>query len=62
VWDALEPLLVSQRAIGDPSYTGNKSTVVKWHSDLVAALEAGDEEAAGAAFFAHAVGALRGDE
>jgi len=61
VWAVLEPLLVSQRAIGDPAYTGDRAAVVEWHDDLIAALEAGDPEAASAAFFAHASGALGGD-
>jgi DNA-binding GntR family transcriptional regulator len=58
VWDALEPLLVSQRAIGDPSYTGDRVKVVQWHADLVDALEAGDPDAAAELFFNHASGAL----
>ena len=62
VWDAIEPLLVSQRAIGDPSYSGNRAVVVEWHTDLIAALEAGDADAAAAAFFAHASGALGADQ
>lgn len=62
VWDSIEPLLVSQRAIGDPSFAGNKDLVVQWHADLVDALETGDAEAASAAFFAHASGALGSDE
>ncbi|MFZ4895418.1 GntR family transcriptional regulator [Plantibacter sp. Mn2098] len=61
VWDALEPLLVSQRAIGDPAYTGKKDVVIQWHEDLISALESGDAEVAGAAFFAHASGALGAD-
>jgi len=58
IWDAIEPLLVSQRAIGDPSYAGNKNVVVGWHSDLIDALESGDATVASDAFFAHASGAL----
>ena len=58
VWDALEPILVSQRAIGDPSFAGNRAVMVKWHSDLIDALISGDAEAAGRAFYAHASGAL----
>ncbi len=58
VWDALEPILVSQRAIGDPSFAGNRSVVVGWHSDLIEALIAGDAQSAGEAFYAHASGAL----
>lgn len=61
VWGVLEPLLVSQRAIGDPAYAGDRSTVVQWHEDLIAALEDGDAEAASAAFFVHASGALGAD-
>ena len=62
VWDSIEPLLVSQRAIGDPAYTGDKEAVVEWHTDLITALESGDAEAASAAFFAHASGALGPDK
>ncbi|MCU1410586.1 MAG: GntR family transcriptional regulator [Rhodoglobus sp.] len=58
VWDALEPILVSQRAIGDPSFAGNRSVMVQWHTDLIDALVAGDPTAAGEAFYAHASGAL----
>ncbi|QUQ72470.1 GntR family transcriptional regulator [Kutzneria sp. CA-103260] len=58
VWAVLEPLLMSQRAIGDPAYPGDRFTVVQWHDDLVNTLAAGDPEAAAAAFFAHASGAL----
>ncbi|HEY4459040.1 MAG TPA: GntR family transcriptional regulator [Pseudonocardiaceae bacterium] len=58
VWGVLEPLLVSQRAIGDPAYAGDRATVITWHEDLIAALESGNAEAASAAFFAHASGAL----
>jgi DNA-binding GntR family transcriptional regulator len=58
VWGVLEPLLMSQRAIGDPAYPGDRFTVVQWHDDLVNTLAAGDPEAAAAAFFAHASGAL----
>jgi DNA-binding GntR family transcriptional regulator len=62
VWDAIEPLLVSQRAIGDPSYSGSKDLVVQWHADLIDALESGDTAAASDAFFAHASGALGHDQ
>ncbi|HEX4443321.1 MAG TPA: GntR family transcriptional regulator [Galbitalea sp.] len=62
VWDAIEPLLVSQRAIGDPAYPGSKDVVVQWHADLIDALEAGDPVAAADAFFAHASGALGHNE
>jgi DNA-binding GntR family transcriptional regulator len=58
VWDTLEPLLISQRAISDPAYAGDRSKLVQWHSDLIEALESGDPEIAGSAFFAHAAGAL----
>ncbi|WP_223628986.1 GntR family transcriptional regulator [Microbacterium sp. EST19A] len=58
LWDTLEPMLVSQRAIGDPGYLGDRSRVVSWHSDLIAALVDGDPEAAAAAFAEHASGAL----
>jgi DNA-binding GntR family transcriptional regulator len=58
VWDALEPLLISQHAISDPSYAGDRAKLVRWHGDLIDALESGDPEIASAAFFAHASGAL----
>lgn len=58
LWDTLEPMLVSQRAIGDPGYLGDRSRVVSWHSDLIAALVDGDPEAAAAAFAEHASGSL----
>lgn len=58
VWDAVEPVLVSQRAIGDPAYTGNKDVIVEWHEHLIATLESGEPEAAAQAFFDHASGAL----
>ena len=58
LWETLEPLLVSQRAIGDPAYHGDRDMVVQWHTDLIDALLAGDPVAAGEAFYAHASGAL----
>ena len=57
LWQTLEPTLVSQRAIGDPAFSGNRSQVVAWHVDLVEALRAGPDAAA-AAFSAHASGSL----
>lgn len=58
VWDTLEPLLISQHAISDPAYAGERSKLVRWHSDLIEALESRDPEVASAAFAAHASGAL----
>jgi DNA-binding GntR family transcriptional regulator len=58
LWDTLEPMLVSQRAIGDPGYLGDRTRVVAWHSDLVDALAGGDADVAAAAFAEHASGAL----
>lgn len=58
LWAALEPLLVSQRAIGDPSYSGDKSRLVQWHVELIDALRTRDPERAGEAFFEHASGLL----
>jgi DNA-binding GntR family transcriptional regulator len=58
LWDTLEPMLISQRAIGDPAYLGDRDRLVEWHSRIVGALEAGDPEAAAAAFAAHAAGDL----
>lgn len=62
LWDTLEPMLISQRAIGDPSYLGDRREVVQWHRDLVDALRAGDGDAAAAAFFEHASGGLGDDD
>jgi DNA-binding GntR family transcriptional regulator len=56
-WDTLEPMLVSQRAIGDPAYLGDRSRVVAWHADLIEVLVEGDRDAASAAFAEHASGA-----
>lgn len=58
LWDTLEPMLVSQRAIGDPAYLGDRMRVVAWHSDLIDALAGGDADAAATAFAEHASGAL----
>lgn len=58
MWSALEPTLVSQRLIGDPSYVGNRDVVVQWHRDLIDVLRSGDSDAASQAFFDHASGAL----
>ncbi len=60
VWATLEPLLVSQRAIGDPGYDGDREQVVRWHEELIEVLESGDAAAAGDAFYVHAAGQLRG--
>ncbi|SDL91006.1 GntR family transcriptional regulator [Microbacterium azadirachtae] len=62
MWDTLEPILVSQRAIGDPGYLGERGRVVEWHADLIEALRAADPDAAAAAFAEHASGALDHDE
>lgn len=61
MWDTLEPVLISQRAIGDPSYLGDRRRVVAWHIDLVNVLLAGDAEAASAMFAQHASGGLDQD-
>ncbi|MEV0890732.1 GntR family transcriptional regulator [Promicromonospora sp. NPDC050262] len=61
-WDTLEPMLVSQRAIGDPAYLGDRSRVVAWHADLIETLVEGDRDAAAAAFSEHAAGARDPDE
>ena len=58
LWDTLEPVLVSQRAIGDPSFRGDRHRLVGWHLDLIAALESRDADAAETAFYLHAAGAL----
>ncbi|MFB4285768.1 MULTISPECIES: GntR family transcriptional regulator [unclassified Nonomuraea] len=61
LWDTLEPMLISQRAIGDPSYLGDRAQVVRWHADLIDALVSGDPEVAAVAFAAHAAGDLGTD-
>ena len=61
-WDTLEPMLVSQRAIGDPAYLGDRSRVVAWHADLIETLVEGDRDVAAAAFAEHASGARDPDE
>ncbi|MDG4781337.1 GntR family transcriptional regulator [Micromonospora sp. WMMD961] len=58
LWDTLEPMLVSQRAIGDPAYLGDRGRVVAWHTDLINALASGDPETAALAFAEHASGGL----
>jgi DNA-binding GntR family transcriptional regulator len=58
MWDTLEPVLISQRAIGDPSYLGDRRRVVAWHIDLVDALLAGEADAAAELFARHASGAM----
>lgn len=58
VWSALEPALISQRAIGDPAFAGEGPTMVGWHEDLVAVLRSRDPDRAEEAFRAHAAGAL----
>lgn len=58
VWTTLEPLLVSQRVIGDPEQVGDRERVVHWHEELVEALESRDPEVAGQAFLVHARGQL----
>lgn len=62
LWDTLEPMLISQRAIGDPSYLGDRREIVQWHRDLIDALESGDPDAAADAFAEHASGALGSHE
>jgi DNA-binding GntR family transcriptional regulator len=51
-------VLISQRAIGDPSYLGDRRRVVAWHIDLVDALLAGEADAAAELFARHASGAM----
>lgn len=58
LWSTLEPLLVSQRVIGDPAYPGDRAAVVSWHSDLIDVLKSGDVSAASSLFSAHAAGEL----
>lgn len=58
MWETLEPVLISQRAIGDPSYLGDRRRVVAWHIQLVDALLAGDAGVAASMFAEHASGGL----
>ncbi|MGD8169805.1 GntR family transcriptional regulator [Herbiconiux sp. P16] len=62
MWSTLEPVLLSQRGIGDPFYVGDKAKLIPWHDDLIAALESGDADLAGEAFFVHAAGILPATE
>jgi DNA-binding GntR family transcriptional regulator len=56
VWMTLEPTLMSQRVLSDPSYAGSWSAVAADHVELVGILAAGDAEAASVAFREHATG------
>ncbi|NYF16595.1 DNA-binding GntR family transcriptional regulator [Microbacterium sp. AK009] len=58
VWSALQPALISQRAIGDPAFADSGETMVQWHADLVDVLRSGEADRAGEMFRAHASGAL----
>lgn len=56
VWGVLEPVLMSQRVLGDPNFVGDWSLVAHEHVRLAALLRAGDPAAAGEAFRRHAAG------
>ncbi|MGY6496702.1 MAG: GntR family transcriptional regulator [Microcella sp.] len=66
LWAVLEPLLLSQRAIGDPSFIGDPSyggelhRLVDIHRDLLRALQSGDPVRAAEEFHRHASGAITG--
>lgn len=62
MWSTLEPVLLTQRGIGDPFYVGDKAKLIPWHEDLIAALESGDVDRAGEEFSVHAAGALPASE
>jgi len=52
VWDVLEPTLLSQRVLGDPSFT-EPQHLAGWHEELISALTSGDPVAAAKAFQEH---------
>jgi len=56
VWGVLEPVLMSQRVLGDPNFDGDWSLVAQEHVHLAELLRAGDAAAAGEAFRRHAAG------
>jgi DNA-binding GntR family transcriptional regulator len=62
MWDIIEPSLRALHVLGDPSYPGDWHTVAEWHRSLLAALDAGDADAAAQLFHAHAAGTLLPDE
>lgn len=59
VWRVLEPVLLSQRVIGDPNFGGDWALVAQEHVRLANLLRAGDPAAAGEAFRAHAAGEVQ---
>lgn len=56
LWMTLEPSLMSQHVLADPSYSGSWTAVAKDHIELVDMLASGDAVAAGKAFRSHATG------
>lgn len=56
LWMTLEPSLMSQRVLSDPSFAGSWAAVAQDHVELVDILAAGDPAAAGEAFRDHATG------
>ena len=56
VWSVLEPIIVSQRVIGDPGFHGGWMAVVEDHGKLVELLEHGAPEEAVTAVYEHAMG------
>lgn len=58
VWNIMEPSLLSQHVLGDPTYSGSLEEIATSHDVLLETLRAGDAEAASAAFHQHAMGSL----
>jgi len=56
LWMTLEPSLMSQRVLSDPSYPGSWAAVADEHVELVDILASGDATVAGEAFRDHATG------
>jgi DNA-binding FadR family transcriptional regulator len=52
----LEPSLMSQRVLSDPTYAGSWKAVADDHVELIDMLASGDPKAAGQAFRDHATG------
>jgi DNA-binding GntR family transcriptional regulator len=56
VWSIMEASLISQHVIGDPDFPGDWNAVAQEHVHLVDLLAGTDADAAGAAFYDHAIG------
>ena len=57
-WRQLETSFYVLQVLGNPFQVGSLQTAAGWHADLLAALVAGDADAAATAFTRHAEGAL----